>query len=287
MIGLKRFNFGFITLFLFSLFADAVELGRPIFFEAEVDKSKVFVQQQVILITKLYKEKSLPGVEFTGPLIDNAILEKVAEDKLYTVKRNKRKYIVRERRYAIFPQKSGSIKIVNRLTAPNDLTIKRHTPQSWAYDGDLEPSKFEKILFLDVAPQVKFPKPATNDSEDFWLPTSKLLVDESGIDSKTIWRVGKPVQWYINLTAHGLSENQLPEVKLPNSTKIRFYLEEDKRERSTNLQGVIGMRKFRFAIVPSNVGEVTLPEIEITWWNTTTGKMEHSKIKSRKIAVVK
>lgn len=251
---------------------------RPIFFEASVDHQDVFVQQQVLLTIKIFKEKNPPGIKFVGPNIDNAIVEKLTEDEIYSESIGDKKYLVREKNYAVFPQESGTLKIRNSMTTPNDKTIKEHSPQNWAYDGDRLPTELEQTIDINVRPQ------AIKAGES-WLPSKEVSLKESGITEQTTWRVGVPVSWTISIEAQGLSENQLPDIMLPKTDGIEIYLESVSKSRKVDTLGIVGKKRFNFSLVPTRKGQLTLPRTSLKWWNTNRQSNEISIIRSRQIIV--
>lgn len=278
MTGLIRKSF-FLLLAIFPYSSViAIESSKAVFFKATVDKQQVYIQQQVLLTVKIFKEKNPPGIQFSGPLIEDAIVEKILEDVVYSETLNERKYLVREKSYVVFPQKSGLLKIVNKLRTPNDLTIKRHTPSNWAYDGNLLPSYIEKNIQLDVKPKPSIPSST-------WLPSKQVLLEHSGIKSGGIWKINEPITWEITLSAQGLSENQLPKITLPHVDGIDSYLESSTKTREINSLGIVGKRKFRFTVIPNKMGKLTLPIVKIKWWNTRTNQPEVSRTKEQQLLV--
>jgi hypothetical protein len=48
---------------------------------------------------------------------------------------------------------------------------------------------------------------------------------------------------------------------------------------------VIGSREERQALIPEQAGQLSLPDIEITWWNTQEDRLEHTTLPGRSLDV--
>ena len=89
--------------------------GAPadIFMELEAQPSVVYVQSQVIFTLRLFIGVATGRATLTQPEIGGgeAIVERLGEDNQYQTTRGGRTFIVRERRYAIFPQEPGALTV--------------------------------------------------------------------------------------------------------------------------------------------------------------------------------
>ena len=87
-------------------------IPAKIFLESTIDKKTGWVQSQFIYTVRLLRTVNIAGASITAPETSDpdAIIEQIGEDT-YQTTRNGIRYEVYERRYAIFPQKSGRLKI--------------------------------------------------------------------------------------------------------------------------------------------------------------------------------
>ena len=91
--------------------AKTASSGAEVFIEVETDADSVYVQQQLLLSVKLLLRTRLLDGSLSDPEPDDAIVRRVGQDIRYETQRANTTYSVFERRYAIFPQKSGELKI--------------------------------------------------------------------------------------------------------------------------------------------------------------------------------
>ena len=85
-----------------------------LFLEVEANTEEAYVQSQILYTVRLYQRVQLEQASLTEPTLENAIVEKLGEDKQYSTQINGVNYSVFERVYAIFPQQSGARKICGK-----------------------------------------------------------------------------------------------------------------------------------------------------------------------------
>ncbi|MEJ2386935.1 MAG: BatD family protein, partial [Chromatiaceae bacterium] len=93
--------------------SEAGQLGqrRPVMVEVEAEPKDPFVQGQVIYTVRLLYRVPLRQASLSNPTAANAMIQKLGDDKHYTTYRDGQRYQVIERRYAVFPQRSGTVSI--------------------------------------------------------------------------------------------------------------------------------------------------------------------------------
>jgi hypothetical protein len=81
--------------------------------ELDAQPGTIYVQSQIVFTLRLFIGVSTGRATLTQPEITGgeAIVERLGEDSQYTTERAGRNFIVRERRYAIFPQQPGRLTI--------------------------------------------------------------------------------------------------------------------------------------------------------------------------------
>ena len=90
--------------------------GTPasdIFIELDAQPTTAYVQSQVLFTLRLFIGVSTGRATLTQPEITGgeAIVERLGEDSQYQTTRGGRAFVVRERRFAVFPQAPGKITI--------------------------------------------------------------------------------------------------------------------------------------------------------------------------------
>ena len=269
--------------------ADATTQGggaADVFLEVSATPKDPYVQGQIVYSMRLFSAGEIADGSLSTPTLANAVIERLGEDVRYQAKRNGRDYQVTERRFAIFPQRNGSVEIAP--TVFNGQLIQHSggvNPFADPFSGFFgQPSsrpirmRSEGIL-LNVRPK---PANATNP----WLPAQSLTLKESWSPANPQFRVGESITRTIRIEAMGLTGAQLPPHKMPDATGVKFYADQPVVESQPTPEGVTGVRHDKVALVPSRPGPLTLPEIRVDWWDTATGTPQTALIPARLIDVL-
>ncbi len=249
--------------------------GDSVFVEVSADPLSPYVQQQVRYTVKLYFAVNLSDGSLDEPAADKAVVQKLGRDKQYTATINGQTYHVLERNYALIPEQSGT------LTMPpldfRGSAVDNSDPTGFFRRGRSVGARSDSLQ-LDVRA-----KPA-NWGAAPWLPAASMtLRDESELPNEI--KVGEPLTRTLKLRAQGLGFEQLPELELSAPPGAEVY--PDKPDTRTRDDGtwLYGERTRKFAIVPTRPGMLSLPAVEVQWWNTTTGRIETASLPAREIRV--
>lgn len=249
--------------------------GDSVFVEASAEPLNPYVQQQVRYTVKLYFAVNLSDGSLDEPAVGNAVVQKLGRDKQYSATLNGKTYRVLERDYALTPEQSGTL-IMPPLNFRGSA-VDNSDPAGFFRRGRSVTARSDSLQ-LDVRQ-----KPATWGTAP-WLPAVSLtLSDESDLPSEI--KVGEPLTRTLKLRAQGLGFEQLPELELKAPAGAEVY--PDKPDTRTRDDGswLYGERTRKFAIVPTRPGSLTLPAVEVKWWNTTTDRIEIASLPAREITV--
>lgn len=247
--------------------------------EVEVDNTTPYRQQQVILTVRLIHAVNLAEGVLPDPEIPGVEIHKLGDDNSYQTVRDGRRLGVIERRYALLPQQSGEV------TIPSILFRGRAQERGMGSFGGLfsqgrQLQARSRPITLNVKPQ-----PQRNSGIP-WLPAKNLTLQAEWSPKQPQFRVGEPITRTLTLQALGLSANQLPELSLTPQEGFKVYPDQPQLETDTHQQGVIGTRIEKYAIVPTKVGEITLPPINLTWWSSEQNKFNVIKLPAETIQVL-
>jgi len=275
--------------------------SQDVFLESHIAPKNPYVQSQVLLTVKLFHAVSLQEARMDEPVIPNSQVEQLGEDKSYETIRGGRRYHVIERTYRVFPQKSGVLNIApmvvtgkvpdarGRRSPLNDMFGNR----SRVFGNDPFGSLFQSSRPVRVRSQeLKLTvRPIPNAmAGNVWLPAESLVVQDQWTpeegDIQSTWQVGEPITRTIVVQAKGLTGVQLPEITVPDDTRLKVYPDQAKVVTQLHEGSVIGTREQKLALVPSAPGRITLPEIRIPWWNIKVDRQEVAVIPARTITVL-
>jgi hypothetical protein len=266
---------------------------ESVFLEVSVNEGKPYVQQQVILTVRIFsriqwREASLSEPQFEG---GEVLLKKLGQDRRYQKQRDGKTWQVIERRYALFPQKSGELKmqlLTLNLRIPGERQNNR-SPFSGFNDPFMDDffsrrTYRNKIvrsqgLALDVQPI-----PSTFDGQR-WLVAGDVRLEESWSEDIGGLKAGEPVTRTLAIIADGVTLGQLPELQLPVVDGLRVYPDDPvTREQATD-KGILSTSSRKFAIIPTQAGHYQLPAVELKWWNSRIGREQTAKIPSKELIV--
>ena len=259
--------------------AAGADNGADIFIEIEVDQTRPYVQARVIYSIRLFRAARVNNASLTEPAVADgrALIKKMGEDKNYKVRRNDKSYLVTERRYAVFPQASGPLRIEPVLFQAQSgggfFSLDPFAPLPEPIVVRSEPAELE-VRAIPAA-----------FSGDHWLPAAHLNIQEQWSIDPAELKQGEAATRALTIEAGGLAASQLPTLTdgLPDSFKT--YPDQPEFEESSASGGFVGRRQEKMAVIPVEPGEFILPAIRIPWWNTQTDQPEVAELPARRVRV--
>jgi len=257
-------------------------INEDLFLQVEVSNTQPYIQEQVIYTLKLYRKVNISQAALTEPKLANAVIEKLGDDKNYNHQYQGDNYVVTERKYAIFPQKSEPMRI-EPLTLTADVIVASQP----RYNGffNRQNTRTQRVsseaISLDV--QAKPIKAADN----YWLPAEQVYLEEKWSADITQMKVGEPITRTLSLLIKGATQGALPELYADNMPdNVKAYPDQPTLKETAKDDSMIAYREEKIALIPGLAGTYTLPAIEIPWWNTTTQKMEVARIAEQTMTAV-
>lgn len=263
--------------------ATAQQTGADFFIETVAKPQNPYVQAQIRYTVRLFYGAPLLDGELDEPKPQDALVKRIGDNISYVTTRQQRRYNVLERRYAIFPEKSG------------ELTIPAISFQGHSVAGSGRPSL---DLFFNsprqgrririIADPIKLhvlPRPARYSGKQ-WLPSAQLNLEETWSKDLSRLQAGEPVTRTVRIEAKGLSAAQLPELGIPEPAQARIYSEQPVLENRIDDVWLWGQREQRMAVVPAAAGQFTIPEIRLTWWDTQGNEQRIATLPARTVTVL-
>lgn len=260
----------------------AVDTGDDLFLDVEASPQSPYVQSQVLYTVRLYRRVEIAQAGLNEPELGDAVIEKLGDDTNYNTQIDGVNYLVTERKYAIFPQKSGSVTI-----KPLVLTAEVVANSRPNFNGffNSQTTRTKKILSKAVTLDVK-PAPAAFTGRH-WLSAEQLVLKEEWSGDNQQMRVGEPLTRTLTLLAKGATVGQLPEINAGKiDDRLKTYPDQPVLQEQKKPEGLIAFREEKIAIIPSKAGFYKLPAIEIPWFNSQSQKMEVAKIPEAAITVM-
>jgi hypothetical protein len=235
--------------------------------QTEVDTQTPYINAQVIYTVRILNRKSLMDAVFSPPVVQDAVLFKLGNNHEYETVVKGERYHVMELKYAIFAQKSG------------DLTIHAPTFQALLFDGvqtAVHATDKDTVLHLKPVPSF-FHAP--------WLPAHTVKLTESYEPGKTSWRQGETVTRFIMVDSIGMPAQLLPAMHWGKSSAWQLYADTPMFNNTLTEKAIAGRALYKLTYVLRHSGAVTLPAVQLPWFNTVTNKIEMAEIASKVIQV--
>ncbi len=254
---------------------------RKIFIEVEASELKPQVQSQVLYSVKLYRSVNISNASLSDPEVSggDAVIERLGEDQSYDTWIGGRRYIVVERNYAIYPQRS------ERLTlAP--IRFQGQMAQDRFSMFDLFGSQAQTVIRQSAPLTLDVQAIPAAFSGGHWLPAKHVSLMEQWSGNPLELEMGEPITRTLILAAEGQTASQLPELPAWSLPDFKQYPDQPALSDQKSRAGITGTRREKMAIIPNRPGNYTLPEIKLPWWNTEENRLEYTELPARQIVVL-
>ncbi|MGB5293255.1 MAG: BatD family protein [Lysobacterales bacterium] len=253
--------------------------AEPVFIEVTVQPGEgpYYVLSQISLMVRIFYQANLTEAAINPPAPAQASV-RLLDEVPYQSDRNGERYRVLERRYAIFPERSGTLtvpamQLSGRLIERPSDRLWQPTVRGRRVQVESEP------LTLEISPR------PDSFSGDFWLPARRVTLSQQITDNEKL-HVGEPITRTIIVDAVGLEENMLEEPVWPDLPETRIYPDQPQGISRDDGEWVLGHKEFRYAIVPEQAGELELPEIRLDWWDTVTHQQRTAVLPAHRLNVL-
>lgn len=199
--------------------------------------------------------------------------------------------------YALFPQKSGKLKIPavifdgTVLGANNDSNAGFNLFGNDFFNININvPALFQMntpIRLVIPAKEIDILPAPEEFKGSWWLPAQDVKISASFTDSNPKFMVGSAINREIIIQAKGATERQLPELKLTSSNELKIYPQKSLREEKMINGNLWAIQKTNVLYIPQKSGKISFPEIKTTWFNINTQKIEDAVIPAMEVYVQK
>jgi hypothetical protein len=237
--------------------------------KTSVDLEHPYVNQQIIYTVKLFNSKRLIDAQYEAPQAEDALIIPLGDAKRYQTTQNETDYVVEEQRYAVFPQKSGILKI----TSPSfTALIYEFNPQR------VKAQDKEREIQVKPIPQ--------QDSGRAWLPAKKIQLTEHYENLNQNLSQGSTLVRTIAVEGVGLPAQLLPNLSFKGADGFSAYPEKGAERNQVRQGELVGATEYKVTYLVNKSGKVIIPEVRLPWFNTQTGKEELALLAPRSIDVI-
>ena len=269
-----------------------------VFLTATLDQKQPYVQAADTLTVRLYTDQPLYQASLELQPSNDVLVQQLGQDSQTSATRDGRSYRVIERKYLLFPQRSGTLHLdgpVLNAEVPDDRggndpfgtnaffgNVFGRNPFAGMMNATRPIRVRADPLVLDVRA-----RPASGTGHD-WLPAQKVTLAESWQPDNGPFHVGDPITRHLHLSALGLTASQLPDLSLlmPLPDGLRAYPDQAKLDTGVQGDGVVGTRDQDVALIANRSGRYQIPALHLYWWDTTRNEQREVELPARTLYVL-
>ena len=250
-----------------------------VFLTATLDQQRPYVQAAVVLTVRIHADQPIYQASLDFPAGADVLVKQLGKDQQTSETRNGRTYQVIERKYLLFPQRSGPISIDGPVLDAQVQDSGGSDPFGndsffgnlfgrMPLAGMMNATRPLRLRAKAVAMNVQ-PRPAGATGSN-WLPAQKVTLEETWRPGNATIHVGDPVTRHLHLAALGLTGAQLPDLAalmaVPDG--IKAYPDQAKLVDSPQGDSNLGSRDQDIALIASRAGRYALPAMRLSWWDS-------------------
>lgn len=256
----------------------------------KASKTTPYKNEPISYLVRLTAKDPFDNVRMEKMEIENAIVEMVQKPNGYSKVINGIKVYILEYPVLITPLKEGTM-IIPSAMIQGETPIKERSRSPSFFDDGFDPfgimSRFGRMepfaiktdeTVLNVQPPVPGIVP--------WLPASSLKIEEQWDESQK-QQVGEPLTLNVRVSAVGLRAAQLPSLERAVESNDDFKIYADKPESGEDITAdkIFSFRIEQYTIIPQKAGQITLPEISISWWDVDNDTKAIAKLPAKTLDI--
>ena len=255
--------------------------AKGIFIEAEVSPKQPYVQAQILYTVRVRHTGNVLEHDFIPAApVPGLSLQALDEERNYRLQQAEKSFHVIEQRYALFSEKSGTIKLP-------PITFRAKLFDTNRQPGSRTLKRRVTIVTQPVSLHIK-PRPH-QFSSSHWLPSSQLQLKLEWLNQQVV-RVGEPITLQLVLEANGLRGFQLPPLDWPDSAilqqaGLRSYAAAATTDTITTPDGFQLRHVQPVTLVPVRSGALQLPAWQLAWWDTSADTLRLAELPAQALQV--
>ena len=246
--------------------------NEELYLEIETNKESVYVQEQLLFTVRLYYTiNGIRNPQFTELEMEDSVIQLIGSPNQYEKLIDGERYGVYEKRYVIFPQRSGPLEVP-------DILFRGEVTDGSSNFVFRNLNTRRVTAFIEGISIEVLERPGAVQSGDFWLPVSNLTLEESWSTDLNNLKVGDSLVRTVTMNADGLDGAVLPPFSPTEIEGLNLYPDPAEIERTFEEGAIVGTRIEVTSMVPVASGNIMIPEISIPWWNIDIDQLETTVI---------
>lgn len=257
----------------------AQHASEDFFIETSIEPKEAYEQQAVVYTIQVWASKPLTNVQVTQPSVSDGVILNPLDKQFNSIrKRGTREYEVVERHYLIAADKPGTLTIYP--PSLRGLTFDQNPSRQFFMGAD---PQSVHVTGQELKLSIK-PKP-TAWQGTWWLPATNLSLKEEWSQDPHQWQAGTPITRTITIVGNGVSNTQIPDLKVDAPSGINIYPDKTEATNTLSNNTLTGTRQIKIAYVPTQEGQIHIPAIKLPWWNLNKNKMEIAELSALTLTI--
>ena len=253
--------------------------GDDLYLEIEVNKDSVYVQEQLLFTVRLfYTINGIRNPVFTELEMEDTVTQLIGSPNQYERLIDGERFGVYEKRYVIFPQRSGPLQI------PDILFRGEVTDGSSNFVFRNMNTRRVTAFIEGITIEVK-ERPASLPRGEGWLPVTGLALEETWSGDLGELKVGDSVVRTIVLRAEGLDGAVLPPFSPENIQGLNLYPDPADISRTFVDGSIVGTRIETTTYVALEAGVIEVPSLDIAWWDVNSDSARTTSLPATRFEV--
>ena len=238
--------------------------GDDLYLEIEVNKDNVYVQEQLLFTVRLfYTINGIRNPVFTELEMEDTVTQLIGSPNQYERLIDGERFGVYEKRYVIFPQRSGPLQI------PDILFRGEVTDGSSNFVFRNMNTRRVTAFIEGITIEVK-ERPAALPRDEGWLPVTGLALEETWSGDLGAMKVGDSVVRTLILRTEGLDGAVLPPFSPENVQGLNLYPDPADISRTFVDGSIVGTRIETSTYIALEAGVIEVPALDIAWWDVNS-----------------
>jgi len=257
-----------ITLTVSQQAAGSEHGGREVFVTAAVDNDHPYVHERIVYTFKFFRRVQVGNARLTAaPDFEGFVSESLGKEREYRSVINGQAYTVTELRWALYPARSG-VAVIGASTLDCDLVIQQRRGRGGFFDDPFFDDSFfgfgtrtaPKSLRTEPVTVMVHQLPAAGRPPGFIRLVGEFEL--SGVLSDASVHAGDSATLTLTLSGRG-NLRSMPAIDLPVLPDVKVY--DDKPVFVPDQTG--GTLTVKKALVPMKQGSLTIPPVEVAYFN--------------------
>jgi len=253
--------------------------GDDLYLEIEVNKDSVYVQEQLLFTVRLfYTINGIRNPVLTELEMEDTVTQLIGSPNQYERLIDGERFGVYEKRYVIFPQRSGPLQI------PDILFRGEVTDGSSNFVFRNMNTRRVTAFIEGITIEVK-ERPASLPRGEGWLPVTGLALEETWSGDLGALKVGDSVVRTLTLRAEGLDGAVLPPFSPENVKGLNLYPDPADISRTFVDGSIVGTRIETTTYVALEAGVIEVPSLDIAWWDVNSDSARTTSLPATRFEV--